>query len=269
MTDQLLRDFASRAQDHVPPADFDDLVTRGDMLRRRRRTTVAAALAAVVGLIGYAVTAPDDPRADGPADDRTQVDAAPYPGGFDFPALEAGTYELRMTWRPDGPSALVTVPEGWTGWVGPLRGNGEMLYGGVLVLDVRAVADKPCTLFRERMVPVTDSRSLLAALQNLPRHRVVQQPSDDDRFGYPATHLRVRAGDRARCANDLKFQLFDAERGGLVDSTGPGSQVDLWVVDLDSGPVLVVAVAVPGTPHRILDEISSVVESIELRPGAG
>jgi len=265
MSDQLLRSFASRAHDLVPHVNFDELVHRGERLRRRRRATVAGVVGALVAITGYALSVPSDQRATGPADgDRGQVEATPYPGGVSLPRLAAGTYELRPSWDPSHPSVVFTVPKRWHGWYGPNRFAGKHGYVGFLALEVDEVVSHPCNALRGGW-PVNGAGSLVQTLTRLPGHRLVMAPTPDDRFGYPGTHLRLKAG-AIGCPDDREWRLW-SDQTGLMQSAGAGSTMDLWVVDVEPKPLLLVATTMPRTPQRVIDELGAVVDSVRLVPG--
>ena len=101
----------------------------------------------------------------------------------------------------------------------------------------------------------------------LPRHRVVVAPEPDDRFGYPATHLRLRAGDLSCPGAVTEFELFLADHG-LIASLGSRSILDLWVVDVGRHPVLVAATWTPNSPTWLVRETAAVLASVRLVPAS-
>ena len=109
--------------------------------------------------------------------------------------LDAGTYLLQPSWEDTAPRARLDLPAGWNAWQGPNRFDGDLdtttWYAGLLVVEVDAVASKPCVDPQSDDV-VGDSRAeLVAALRRLPGARVSVDEVPDEMFGYPATHLRM------------------------------------------------------------------------------
>jgi hypothetical protein len=264
MPEHQLQLFARRAERCVVLPDLDSLVHRGVVRRRRTRGIVAVLVAAAVAVAGVLLGTRLDTRAQDPIRPPEPQPAWTFRPGDGTQALEPGTYRIESdpSW-----TAWVTVPEHWSSWLGPVRQDDDGGEVAVLVLEVSAVTNEACQLDVADMTPVgSDPAALVQALQVLPRHRVTMAPSPDDRFGLPATHLRLEASTRARCPY-REFPLF---RSGdwRVESAGPHNRMDLWVVDVAGQVVLVVATTAEAATDRAREELAAVVGSIRLEPRA-
>lgn len=268
MPEQQLHHFAHRAEQCVVVPDLDALVRRGAVRRRRARGVIAGLVVAAVAVGGVLVGSRLDTRAQEPVRPPEPRPVMSYPAGDGSQTLEPGTYRIGSD-----PSftALITVPEGWSSWLGPVRhGAGADVDAGavaVIVLEVSAVTNEACQLDLADMTQVgSDPAALVQALQVLPRHRVVLAPRPDDRFGFPATHLAVEASAQARCPY-RDFPIF-AGGGERVGSAGPHSRMDLWVVDVAGRVVLVDATTAEAATHQARAELAATVGSIRLEPSA-
>jgi hypothetical protein len=283
MSEQQLKDFAARAETLVDLPDFAELDQVGRGLRLRRRVGVAAVLAAVLTVIG--ATAVQTHRTDA---DRGQAKppppfagAQPYPGAT-MSDLEQGTYVVEPDWvamrpgvePPVLPVAELAVPEGWNAWVGPNRFDGhapgrtneEALghltwYVGVLVLKLQAINTHGCGQPDLRNLPTPED--LVAALPRTFAVQVLQGPQPVERFGYPATRMRVRFTRALEgCGDDTA--AFDTASDGLIPYPSAGSIADLWVVDVDGSPIYVQKLWSPNAPRTARGELDSVIDSIRI-----
>ena len=270
MSEQKLKEFGARAEELVTLPDFSELDRRGGVLRRRRIATVAALAACVLAVV-VTVVRQDPPEAVQPIEppDDPSIGGQLYPGNV-MQTLDRGTYLLDPSRDDDHPRVRVTLPHGWNAWVGPNRFNGhapgrsneEALthatwYAGLLVLDVEAVASRPCRS-PETGDEIGDSAdALVAAIRRIPGHRVtLNEKEAHDKFGYPATHLRLRetpALEKCRAA----FDVFQTGNGVV------GGGNDMWVVDVDGEAILVAGGADANTPPTVRRELQAVIDSIE------
>lgn len=264
MTETRVAQFVRRAEGAVVPPDLSEIVARGRRLQRRRRAAVLAA-AAIVGAGGWVAVADDEPAVDPVEDPRSQV--RPYPGGSELPELEPGTYELALDREVTAATVQVTVPEGWRGWFGPNLPYLREGYAGLLVGDVERVAHAACPGPVSPMRRVGESvDDLVAALVQLPRHRVIDEPSRTTVDGLPAIHLVMKRYGDAKCPSG--DELWDSPgTGGLIPAAGPESTIELWVVDLAGEAVLVSATTSPTTPAWARQELASIVASLDVRRG--
>lgn len=267
MNELQLREFRTRAEELVDLPDLAELESRGRRLRQRRMALGAGVAAAVLAVTGGLVAANQrddgDPTPIEPPDDRAPSEIV-YPGAV-MEILDAGTYLLQPSLDADAPRARVTLPEGWNAWEGPNRFDGDLetndFYAGMLVVDVDAVASRPCQGPRSDDVVGDGGAELVAALQGLPGAQVRIEKVPDEMFGYPATHLRMTFPVPARkCQTDVN--VFVTSRHGIIGGADDTMR-DAWVVDVDGNAILVTAGYSTKTPPEIRDELYAIVDSIE------
>ncbi|MGZ5399299.1 MAG: hypothetical protein ACXWDM_04745 [Nocardioides sp.] len=267
MLDRDLRALARDIEDVVEMPALTGIVDRGASLRRRRRGAAVAVAASCLVAAGLLTTLHQDPVAEPPPAIEPDSSVPDYPGGGHTPDLEEGTYAIRLGTDRGDVTAEVTVPQGWTGWVGPNRSFRDG-YVSLLVQDVAYVADlpqEPCGLGTAGMSEVGDTPAdLVRAFTRIPHHELVDGPEPDSRFGVPATHLVLQATDRVRCPGKLTFGLWSVGEQFPIYSLGPGTRLELWVLDVNGEAVLVAATSVPGTPTRGLRELADVADSVEI-----
>jgi hypothetical protein len=274
MSEQLLKDFGSRAETLVELPDFAEIDRRGDSLRVRRRAGVAGVVAAVLAVAGVAVTRLDDTKTDTgpvkPPSSRARV----YNGGT-MRDLEPGTYRLRPSLIESDLVAELTLPSGWNSWVGPNRFDGHegglsnekalghmTWYVGVLVLEVDSINTRGCG---NPWNELKTSDSVVAGLGDAFSMKVLQGPEPVQRFGGPATRLRLRmTGAVERCEADTS--VFHTTADGFIPYADAGTLVDVWVVDVDGTPIYVQSAWTPNAPRWARDELDGVIDSIRLSP---
>ncbi len=270
MNELQLREFRTHAEELVDLPDLAELESRGRRMHRRRVALGAGLAAAVLAVTGglVAATQRDD---DGdstpiePPDDRAPAEVVEYPGPV-METLDAGTYLLQPSWEDTAPRARLDLPAGWNAWQGPNRFDGDLdtttWYAGLLVVEVDAVASRPCVAPQSDDV-VGDSRAeLVAALQRIPGARVSVDEVPDEMFGYPATHLRMTFPDPPRkCQEDVN--VLTTNKHGIV-AGGDDSLRDVWVIDVDGNALLVAAGYSKQTPPEIQQELYEMVDSIEI-----
>ncbi len=275
MSEQKLREFGAQAEGLVSLPDYAELDRRGRKLHQRRLAGGAAVAACVLTVVGIAVAQNDSPRAVEPVEppDDAPAGAQPYPGAV-MEDLDAGTYTLEVSWRSHYPVARITVPAGWNAWQGPNRFDGrepgrsneEALgatnwYVGVLVVDVDAVASRPCSAPQDGDSVGATAAAQVRAITRIPGYRIEQSQEPVDMFGHPATHLELYPTPALQaCKSD--FNLFDTAAHGVVGGDGT-DRSDVWVVDVDGIPVLVEAASTTHAPPAVQRELTAVVDSIE------
>ena len=281
MSEQL-KDFGARAETLVGVPDFDELDRRGGRLRIRRRVSVAAALAVVLTVAGATVAHSTRSSADhAPVSPPppTSDAASRYPGNT-MKALDRGRYWLQsccvsghdLTDFTSNPVAEFTVPTGWNAWVGPNRFDGhapgrsneEALghltwYVGALVLEVDAVNTHGCG--DPDTGGLSTAHELVAALRQTFSFEVTQGPVPDQRFGYPATRMRVRVTDAVdSCRRETA--VFNTTSDGLIGYPYSGNLADIWVVDVGGYPMYVQRVWSPNAPRTARNQLNSIMDSI-------
>ena len=270
MNELQLREFRTHAEELVDLPDLAELESRGRRMHRRRVALGAGLAAAVLAVAGGLVVTQRDDDGDStpiePPDDRAPAEVAEYPGPV-METLDAGTYLLQPSWEDTAPRARIDLPAGWNAWQGPNRFDGDLdtttWYAGLLVVEVDAVASKPCVDPQSDDV-VGDSRAeLVGALRNLPGARVSVEEVPDEMFGYPATHLRMTFPDPPRkCQVDVN--VLTTNKHGTVAGSSDDSLRDAWVIDVDGNALLVAAGYSPKTPPEIQQELYEMVDSIEI-----
>jgi hypothetical protein len=237
--------------------------------RRKRALTaiaVAATVAVAVVLVAMRVGSPRAEQV--PAGNDRLSRATEFVGSSSRPKLEPGTYALHVSPALDRPVAVVDLPPRWRAWsFGPDRGTRATGYAQLIVTDVYDLVDKACQPSDDGMKALSgDPAELVRALEGMPRFTVLAGPEPDDRFGYPATHLRMRAGN-TRCPFDTAYMLsLSTGIGHVLGMNAMGSEMDFWVVDAGDRASLVIASWDPTTAAGIRAELRSVVDSLEFVP---
>lgn len=274
MSDLKLRGFAVRAEERMPLPDFAELEDRGRSLRRRRlAAATGVAVACVLAVAGVVVLRDDSPRAVEPVrpPDEAPVGALKYPGAV-METLDSGTYELIPSSESYFPRATITLPDGWNAWQGPNRfdvqdagdTNEEALgeitwYVGILVLRVDGVSSGLCRDPGSSDEQGSTPESLTRAVRAIPGFRVTETTEPPEKFGYPATHLRLVPDSLpARC----EANLFRTDVNGVVGGSTDNA-LDIWVVDVEGYPVLVESNRSGKVPPAVRHELAAAVDSIE------
>lgn len=271
MSEQQLKDFGAYAETLVELPDFAEIDRRGNSLRMRRRAGVAGVVAAVLAVAGVAVTRLDDTKTDtGPVKPPSRARA--YIGET-MRDLAPGTYRLRPSRIESDLVAELTLPSGWNSWVGPNRFDGHepgrsneqalghsTWYVGALVLEVDSINTRGCGSPWNQL-ETTDS--VVAGLGKAFSLKVLQGPEPVQRFGEPATRMRLRVTDAAeRCAEDTS--LFHSTADGFIPYAGAGTLIDAWVIDVDGTPIYVQRAWTPNAPDWALSELDDVIDSLRI-----
>ncbi len=142
-------------------------------------------------------------------------------------------------------------------------------FAGLMVLDVTGVMSYPCGRRESWRTPTPNESAsdLVGALARMPRMHLVSPPAPVHRFGRPTTRLRLQAASDARCPAGAELALVETVDDGVIGSPGPGANLDMWVVDVDGHPLLVVAVSLPRTPAHTLHQLDAMVASLAFVPG--
>lgn len=273
MSERLLEAFREETERATPVPAFELIETAGRRRRHRRHaaTGVAAACALVVtGLLAGTGQDRGDPQ---PAEAPSSL-ATPWPGPT-MTTLPEGTYDLTPLADVALPAARVMIPDGWNAaqWgpdrfagVGPAGADNEQAlrdspwYAGLVALEVNLLTRSNCAWVD---FMGADLGEVLAALEDLPRQEVASGPDEVTRFGRPAFHLSLRETRRApQCPQGT--MLDGAE--GRIGQLGLGGTYELWLVDVEDKPLLVVAGWTRDTPSPVVEELLAMADSIELHP---
>ena len=235
----------------------------------RRRIALGAGLAAAVLAVAGGLVAATQRDDDGdstpiePPDDRAPAEVVEYPGPVMEP-LDAGIYLLQPSWEDTAPRARLDLPAGWNAWQGPNRFDGDLdtttWYAGMLVVEVDAVASRPCVAPRSDDV-VGDSRA--EARQTRSR----ESPAPGQRRRGAGRDVRLPrhapSDDVPRPAPQVpEVNVLTTNKHGTV-AGGDDSLRDVWVIDVDGNALLVAAGFDKRTPPRIQKELYEMVDSIE------
>lgn len=274
MSERLLDAFREEAERTTPVPDFELIEAAGRRRRQRRRSAVAAVVACAVAVAGLLAVTQRSPADDtGPAGDPRSA-ATPYPGP-QMVTLAEGTYDLTPYADVALPAARVTIPDGWNAsaygpdrfaGVGPTGADNagatddSPWYAGLVVTEVDFLRGDSCATV-ELVGAGTDE--VLAALRALPRQEVTSGPDATTRFGRPAFHLTLR---ESRPGPDCQYgSLFNAAEG-RIGRLGLGGTYDVWLVEVEDDPLLVVAGWTRDAPSTAVEELLAMVDSIELHP---
>ena len=269
MSEQQLKEFGARAESVVDIPDFAELDRQGRSLRLRRRASIAAAVAVVLTVGGIAAAQIHKKTVDTGPIKPPQVHT--YRGAT-MKDLEPGTYRLHPSRIERDLTADLTVPDGWNAWIGPNRFDGHApgrtndeavghltWYVGALVLEVDAVNTRGCG------APTNDldtTKDVVRALGRAFSTEVVRGPEPGRRFGHPATRMRLRVTRQVElCRTDTTVLHSTAD--GYVDYAGPGTLLDVWVVDVDGTPIYVQRAWTPNAPDSARGELDGVIDSLE------
>jgi uncharacterized protein YfcZ (UPF0381/DUF406 family) len=280
MSEQL-KEFGAHAETLVEIPDFAEIDRAGRALRVRRRASLAATLAAVVTVAGFTVTHAHKTKADhGPVTPpRPPAGARAFPDST-MKTLHDGQYWVMpaqiqghsLAQYADQPLVELTLPKGWNSWAGPNkfdghapgRSNSEALghmtwYVGVLALQVTAVNTHGCG--SPDVGTVMTAADLTAALERTFAFKQLEAPRQVQKFGDPATHLRVRVTRGiAKCQDTTA--VFESAHSGSIQYAGTGWTADIWVVDVDGSPIYVQKIWSPKAPPAARAELTSVIDSI-------
>jgi hypothetical protein len=271
MSERLLETFREKAEQVARVPAFELIEAAGRARRRRRHVAGSAVGAFVLATTGilFATNEPDAPPQPADKPDDTSL-VTPYPGN-QGQALDKGTYEFELP-DPSLPDVRFTLPPGWNSWIGPnlfegyrdeeAAGKDSGWYLGLLVLDVRSIAQQGCSTTD---LTAQDPATVVQAFTRAARLRVTSGPERTVRFGRPTTHLRLEEqGPSGECLNSVL--MFGSEGSGIT-YFGRGTTFDCLVVDLDGRPLTMLATWTRGTPRAEVEALLGVVDSIELVDG--
>lgn len=272
MNEQQLRDFGAHAEDLIELPDLARLEQKGARLQVRRRASVATALAVVLTVAGVAVAQTHRPRTDDrPVHPAPSLKARPYKVAT-MKTLDAGTYALRPSLIESTLVAELSVPGGWNSWVGPNRFDGHApgrsnsqalghltWYVGALVLEVDNVNTNGCGAPSGATLETPEQ--VVRALRHAFSMEVVRRPEQVQRFGYPATRMRLQVtGAAEHCAADSA--VFHSTADGFIQYAYTGTVLDVWVLDVHGMPIYVQKAWTPNAPRHVRDQLDGVVDSI-------
>lgn len=278
MSERLLDAFREDAEHSIELPDFEELAAAGRRRRTRRHAATGAVAACVLAASGVLAAAYDGSGGPDPAEDSPDTSVAtPYPE-LAMTTLEPGRYVIRPFAHRALPDVRFTLPAGWNAWAGPNRFEGldalapddamghkdaiesdpAWVLGG-LPLSMQWIAQPGC-----QMVDMTgtDVATVVRALVDVPRLRVVAEPGSTTVSGLPAVHLRLR--ERSPQGTCGQTTMMRGPRVGLR-YLGRGSTFDVRVVDAGGRTVVLLAAWTAATPASEVDALLGVMESMEVR----
>ena len=218
-----------------------------------------------------------------PSEAATATSATITTLGLGQEPLEAGTYRIdlataKTVHNPALPSALITVPAGWTNYSGWAlqRGPVEGALIAVSFWSVGQVYGHPCHWQGTLSQPGPTVDDLAGALVSVPL-RNATQPRDITLDGYAGKYLEWSVpADMVFSASGLPdpSEGCDADGGGPAFQSwlgvgagnryqqGPG-QIDLlWILDIDGARLVLDAFDMPSATAEERQELLDVVGSI-------
>ena len=262
MHEQLIREFAERAEAGVRLPDLKELEDRGHRRHRNRLASAALAAVLVVAATGVGIlvgTAGDDGRATPPPADTRGVDVDILVPGKQVAAGREYTNPVfgqdYAHTVPDGQLLVARFTVAGPDWYWLKDSIGKAAPG----MD-RSVAAPPyaeVTVSLADRVPVDQCRAgtpqwedaavtplgFSQQIAAIPLVRVLDEPATTELSGYPAAHVRLEVPRLCPRYGDMflwsVFPMSSSGEPGVGDVFRPGQIVDLWVVDVDGSMVVV------------------------------
>lgn len=259
----------------VPFAGTDAFGAQGPSNRMRVWISDAGPDVVLIGLLDYAGTPTEDRAA---AERIAETVRFVQPMALVNGPLDAGTYAARSYgFRADtaGDAAWrLTLPAGWSGirdWLvyptnlGPRGAPGatEPNGLGLVFLYDPAVALDSCDA-AAGLSPRGSVDDLVAAIEAR-QDWVVSGPAAARIGGLDATRLEVELpSSLGGCEHAYRVleEALDGGRGVLLDAQGPGNRLDLWIVDDEGQPFVVVRERFATTPADAIATSDAVLETL-------
>jgi hypothetical protein len=285
MHEQLIREFADRAEAEVELPDLQGIEERAHLRRRNRHVSTAVAVAVAVAAVGVGVLS-------GTGDDRSAPPPSQDPGlQVDDPVPEkqvaAGREYLT---RVFGQNYSETIPEGQTivaeftvvgqDWVWLRDAVGKLVpgtgypespfsYAEVQMSMVDRVPVRQCPAETVRWQDgARDPLGLARQVGELPNVEVLRAPRATTWSGYPAAQVRLRVTQL--CPEWRDAVLWSVFPSSSRDSAGVGAAyrvgqvVDAWFVDVEGSNVVVALMRSPDLPPSLRAEAAAIAESVRL-----
>jgi hypothetical protein len=292
--DDMLRASADDVASRVTPPTPDPAAIR----RRARRTQItrvsgaAAAAVAVVGAIALGLpqlgqdggppvtntptpttgipstpptTPPGGPQA---APESPRVMACCVP---EDQAMRSGVEYLAdpmISGQEDLAVAFTIQGDGWHhfgAWVSKQAG-GPRSAVSVLISDVEFLPRDACNPSDGSRPPGADSLELGTALADLEDMTVLQPPTQGQKFGYPATHVRLQGPDRSTlsaCQDRILLLWAGGVQGNMASVHDATANIhDLWLLEMDGQILAIEQTWFPETPASTLQELQALIDSM-------
>ncbi|MET0524520.1 MAG: hypothetical protein ABWZ91_06955 [Nocardioides sp.] len=285
MHEQLMREFAERAEDTIDLPDLAQLEVRGRRLRRGRLTAVATAAVTVLVAGTLVATARGDERtAPPPSDGPGVVLDDPVPDKELAAGREYTVEVYGQNYAHSVPQDRVMITRFTvvgTDWIwlkdrvlklGPGTDveAGRFNYAVVQVSLIDRVAtttqcSPTATVWADAAgTPLEVAREVTT----VPGVAVVEEPTPTVWGGYPAAHLQLTVPQV--CRKTVSAVLWSVFPSSSTGSPGVGTvfrsgqRVDLWIVDVEGSMVAVSVEHTPGLPRPLMNELHTIADSVEL-----
>jgi hypothetical protein len=198
--------------------------------------------------------------------------------------LEPGTYFIDPDLDPSTPlRVLYEIPfEGWSQWAGTFKSTTSGGHVAVSITTVDNLVSHGCTDHSHADPPIGPGvDDLAAALASLAPFEVTSNPEDVTAFGYSGVYLEltvpnlpVEGSENALrfigcTGGDLKSWVapFDTTPGdAFYGYTGPGYTEKFWILEVEGTRLMIAAERSAGSPQEDLDELQSILDSIQIEP---
>jgi hypothetical protein len=283
MHEQLMREFAERAEATI---ELPDLARIEGRARERRRTQLATltvtavAVLAVVALLAFRPGADRTEPAPKP-DTPDLVVQAPVPdkevaAGREY-TVEAYGQDYVHT-IPEGQRLVATFTVAGQDWiwlkdavakVGPSSDleKGQFTYATVRFSLIDRVATTQCHPVSTQWEDAAGTPLGIARqIATVPGVDVVDEPVASERDGYPAAHVRLVVPQVCReSGRAVLWSIFPSSTSapGVGTVFRSGQRLDLWILDVAGSIVAVSADHSPGLPRALMDELQAIADSVE------
>ena len=111
--------------------------------------------------------------------------------------------------------------------------------------------------------PVGSSAAdLAAAVSTAPGTELVRGPSNVTLGGRPAQHVALTVRENVGCDPGFFYSWRDVNGGALWPTTGEGSTIKVWIVDVDGTRLFIEAETTNQASRDLEQEVQQIVESI-------
>jgi hypothetical protein len=284
MHEQLMREFAERAEATIELPDLARIEGRARERRRTQLTTLTVTAVAVLAVVAFLAFRPGaDRTVPAPKPDSPDlVVQSPVPdkelaAGREYTVEAYGQDYVRTI--PEGERLVATftvVGDEWiwlkdaVGKFGPGSDleNGPFTYAAVQFSLIDRVATTQCTPTATVWQDAASTPLGIAQqITRVPGVEVVEKPATGQRYGYPAAHVQLVV---SRVCRDSQvavlwsiFPSSTAANPGVGTVFLPGQRVDLWILGVEGSMVAVNVDHTPGLPRPLIEELHAIADSLK------